>query len=39
MTITPAYALPADLKIISANRLRVYQAVSDVIQVAFCWAH
>ena len=34
-----AYALSHNLEIISADRLRVYQAISELVQVAFCWAH
>lgn len=34
-----AYALSNNLEIISADRLRVYQAISDLFKVAFCWSH
>ena len=34
-----AYALAPNLEIISADRLRVYQAISELVKVAFCWAH
>lgn len=33
------YLLNDHLAVISADRLRVYQAISDLIQVAFCWSH
>jgi len=33
------YVLNDNLAVISADRLRVYQAISDLIQVAFCWSH
>jgi transposase len=33
------YLLNPHLTVISADRLRVYQAISDLIQVAFCWSH
>jgi transposase len=33
------YLLNPHLSVISADRLRVYQAISDLIQVAFCWSH
>ncbi len=33
------YILNDNLTVISADRLRVYQAISDLIQVAFCWSH
>ena len=33
------YVLNDNLAIISADRLRVYQAISDLLQVAFCWSH
>jgi len=33
------YVLNDQLLVISADRLRVYQAISDLIQVAFCWSH
>ncbi len=33
------YALSNILKIISADRLRVYQAISELLKVAFCWSH
>jgi transposase len=33
------YVLNDNLTVISADRLRVYQAISDLIQVAFCWSH
>jgi len=33
------YVLNDHLAVISADRLRVYQAISDLIQVAFCWSH
>jgi transposase len=34
-----AYALSNTLEIISADRLRVYQAISELFKVAFCWSH
>ncbi len=33
------YVLNDNLAIISADRLRVYQAISKLLQVAFCWSH
>jgi transposase len=33
------YVLNDNLAVISADRLRVYQAISALIQVAFCWSH
>jgi transposase len=33
------YVLNPHLTVISADRLRVYQAISDLVQVAFCWSH
>jgi transposase len=33
------YVLNDNLAVISADRLRVYQAISDLIRVAFCWSH
>jgi transposase len=33
------YVLNDHLAVISADRLRVYQAISELIQVAFCWSH
>lgn len=33
------YLLNDNLAVISADRLRVYQAISALIQVAFCWSH
>ncbi len=34
-----AYALSNTLEIIRADRLRVYQAISQWLKVAFCWSH
>ncbi len=33
------YILNDNLTVISADRLRVYQAISALIKVAFCWSH
>ena len=33
------YVVSADIQTISADRYRVYPAISERIRVAFCWAH